>query len=88
MERISATKASRSFSEILNRARYGGESFIIERNGEAVAELRPPRRQSTVADLLTLLDAGPPDSDFERDMRDVIGQRRTMYPRDPWLRSE
>jgi antitoxin (DNA-binding transcriptional repressor) of toxin-antitoxin stability system len=39
---ISATELGRSLSDILNRIRYRGESFNVERNGERVATLGPP----------------------------------------------
>lgn len=85
MNRISATDASRNFSEILNRARYGGESFVVERNGEAVAEIRPAPKRSTVGDLIDFLENTPlPDPDFKRDMEAIIAERKRDYPRDPW----
>lgn len=85
MNRITATEASRNFSEILNRARYGGESFVVERNGEAVAEIRPPTKVSTVADAIDFLRNTPlPDPDFKRDMMEIVAERKRDYPRDPW----
>jgi len=39
--RITATEASRQFSDILNRVRYRGESFVVERSGEVVARIAP-----------------------------------------------
>jgi len=85
MNRITATEASRNFSEILNRARYGGESFVVERNGEPVAEIRPAGKRSTVADAIDFLRNVPlPDPDFKRDMLEIIADRRKDFPRDPW----
>ncbi len=86
MERITATEASRNFSEMLNRVRYGGESFLVERNGEAVAEIRPPARKgSTVADAIDFLKTTTlPDRDFKRDMLEIIAERTRDYPRDHW----
>ena len=46
--RITATELARSLSDVLNRVRYRGESFLVERNGEAVAALRPSGPSSTV----------------------------------------
>src|SRR5688572_31487103 len=43
---ISATRAARSFSELLDRVCYRCESFVIERGGGLVCEMarvRPPR---------------------------------------------
>jgi len=50
---ITATELARNLSDILNRVRYRGESFRVERNGEVVAEIRPGAgvQVSTVADF-------------------------------------
>ena len=39
--KITATDLAKSLSDILNRVRYKGETFIIERNGESIATLGP-----------------------------------------------
>ena len=86
MKRITATEASRSFSRVLDQAEHGGESFIIERNGRPVAELRPAPKRSTVADLAAFLrDVSLPDPDFREDMLEIIGQSARDVARDPWL---
>ncbi len=36
---ISAMKARRNFGEIINRALYGGETFLVERGGEPVVKI-------------------------------------------------
>ncbi len=42
MERtITATEFARTLSDVLNRVRYRGERFVIERNGEPIAALSP-----------------------------------------------
>ena len=38
---LTATEASRSFAAVLERAR-DGESFIVTRNGERMAQIAPP----------------------------------------------
>jgi len=40
-QRITATELARNLSDFLNRVRYRGEHFVIERNGEPVAALGP-----------------------------------------------
>lgn len=86
MKRISATDASRNFSSILNRAKHGGESFLVERNGEPMVEIRPatgPKR--TLREFLEFLRATPlPDPDFARDMREIMKEGRRDVGRDPW----
>ena len=85
MKRITATEASRSFSRVLDEAEHGGESFVIERNGRPVAELRPTSKTSTVADLVAFLrDVGMPDPDFRADMLDIIEHSARDVGRDPW----
>ena len=77
MTRITATEASRSFSDILNRAQYRGESFEVVRAGEVVARLEPVARKSlTVGEFRKLwatrkrLD--PEDAvQFEKDLADI-----------------
>ena len=41
--RVSATEAVRTFSDLLNRIRYRGEEFVVERAGEAVCRMTPDR---------------------------------------------
>ncbi|MGH2352205.1 MAG: type II toxin-antitoxin system Phd/YefM family antitoxin [Chloroflexota bacterium] len=41
--RITTTELSRRLSDVLSRVRYRGESFLIDRNGEAVATIEPAR---------------------------------------------
>jgi antitoxin (DNA-binding transcriptional repressor) of toxin-antitoxin stability system len=46
MKSITATEAARSFSEIMNRVHYRGESFVVERSGKPICEIllaRPPK---------------------------------------------
>jgi len=63
---ISATQAARTFANLLNRIRDGGEAFVIERSGEPICEMspvKPPR--FTGADLFALLRSLPkPDAGF------------------------
>jgi antitoxin (DNA-binding transcriptional repressor) of toxin-antitoxin stability system len=84
---ISATQAARTFSELLNRVRYRGESFVIERGGEAICEMtpaKPPR--VTGGDLLALLRSLPkPDPGFW----DAVGEathQEPVVPESPWER--
>jgi antitoxin (DNA-binding transcriptional repressor) of toxin-antitoxin stability system len=91
MERISATKAARHFSELLNRVAYQGASFQLERGSKPVARLVPAQPPSTltVGELNALFARLPglgEDSEaFERDvktLRDALPE-----PVDPWASS-
>ncbi len=86
--RVSATEAVRTFSDLLNRIRYRGEEFVVERAGEPVCRMTPaasPRRL-TLSELASLLREAPsPDARFASDVRAAVkGQGR--LPRSPWGR--
>jgi prevent-host-death family protein len=84
--RISATEAARGFSALLNRVRYRGEEFIIERGGEPVGRLTPvePPRRTTMADLVRLLRTLPhPDEAYLKEL-ERIRKRQPALPRSPW----
>lgn len=57
MESITATKAARHFSDLLNRVAYRHESLEIRRGGRAVARLVPaePKAGIKLKDLNKLL---------------------------------
>ena len=38
---ITATELSKRLSDVLNRVKYRGERFIVQRNGETVAAIAP-----------------------------------------------
>jgi antitoxin (DNA-binding transcriptional repressor) of toxin-antitoxin stability system len=84
---LSATQAARTFSDLLNRVRYRGEAFVIERGGEPVCEIspvKPPR--FTGADLAALLRSLPkPDAGFWDAVEEATRQE-TGVPRSAWER--
>lgn len=84
---ISATEAARSLSDLLNRVRYRGESFVIERGGEAVCRIvpaGPPR--CTVADLVRVLKSAPrPDADYF-DAVEEVTKNQPKLPKGRWER--
>jgi prevent-host-death family protein len=67
---ITATELARNLSDVLNRARYKGETFIVERNGEPVAKIEPPPPPGiTLRELAALLAELPPlDDKFANDL--------------------
>ena len=79
MQRVTATEASRAFARLLDAAEHRGESFVVERHGRPIAEIRPAARPSTVGDLLRILRAGAPDREFESDMREILADRESEY---------
>jgi prevent-host-death family protein len=85
--RITATELAKSLSDVLNRVRYKGERFLIERNGEPVATLAPAAPLSggiTMRELVALLkDLGSPDEDFADDLEAIqASQPKASIP--PW----
>jgi antitoxin (DNA-binding transcriptional repressor) of toxin-antitoxin stability system len=83
---ISATALARQLGDVLGRLRYRGDSFIIERNGVAIAKLSPMKggRRVTVADALSRWrDAAPPDPDFATALERIGAADRA--PGDPWV---
>jgi len=71
---ISATEAARSFSELINRVRDRGESFVVERGGKPICEIvpaKPPRFSG--ADLAKLLRSLPkPDEDYLTVVEEIV----------------
>lgn len=81
--RITATEASRGFSGLLSRV-SAGETVEIDRHGEVVAVVVPPRRSTRLGqELLDLLKALPrPDRGFGDDVMRL--SEVTLVPTDPW----
>jgi hypothetical protein len=87
LRRLSATEASRNFSDLLNRTLYRGESFIVERAGEPACEIRPAALPHfTVADLAELMrDLPPIDEDYLSTVEDMV-RSQPWIPVSPWER--
>lgn len=85
MTRITATEASRNFADLLNRSRYGGESFVVTRGGEEMVQITPvsPKRSLTMAELFELLDRFPVDTHFADDL-EAIHAQQGFPPENPW----
>lgn len=82
MRTITATEASRKFSELLD-AIERGETVTITRGAHPVAEIRPARAR-TGADLrAALADIAPPDAAFAADIGETVALL-TVEESDPW----
>jgi antitoxin (DNA-binding transcriptional repressor) of toxin-antitoxin stability system len=82
---ISATALARRLGDVLGRIRYRGESFLIERNGVAVARLIPAGtdQHATVAEALRRWrEAAEPDPEFASAL-ELIGAA-DREPGNPW----
>jgi antitoxin (DNA-binding transcriptional repressor) of toxin-antitoxin stability system len=73
--RITATQLARSLSDVLNRVRYQGERFEIQRNGETVATLTPteaPAKGGSLREYLKAIERGPRmDPDFLDELEQI-----------------
>lgn len=84
---ILASEAARGFSELMNRVRYRGEGFIVERGGKPICEIlpaKPPKFSGT--ELANLLRALPkPDEEHLGIVDDLIA-RQTTVAESEWRR--
>jgi prevent-host-death family protein len=72
--KITATELARNLSDILNRVRYRGERFVVERNGEVVAVLEsaPEGKAISWCEFAKFWEDLPkPDSDFWDDVEEA-----------------
>ena len=80
--KISVTEAARNFADCVNRVHYQGVTFILLRNGEAVARLVPEEEKvCTARDWAKLLRENPLSEEEARLwQRDLKRARRTLKP--------
>jgi prevent-host-death family protein len=82
MKTMTATEASRHFSDLLDAVERG-ETISIVRGNHPVAEIGPTRRR-TGADLRSALaDVPPPDDAFGRDIAEAVALLDSEVG-DPW----
>lgn len=81
---ISATELVRHLGDVLARIRYRRESFVIERNGRAVARMEPIEgRAGTIREALDAWLAGAgADPSFGADLARVNAADRPAA--NPW----
>jgi len=84
---ISVTEAARNFADCVNRAHYQNMSFVLLKNGKAVARLVPENEKvCTGRDLAEALDSAPLSAAEARAWhKDLSAARRKLIaPRDKW----
>lgn len=82
MKTMTATEASRNFSDLLD-AIERGETITITRGSQPVAEIGPPHRR-TGTDLRAALEGiEPPDERFVEDINTALALLTTEET-DPW----
>ena len=84
---ITATELAKNLSDVLNRIRYRGERFVVERNGEPVATLAPVRAPTgiTVNELFDLVRRiGLPGEGFAPDLEAIQSEQpKVEFPEWP-----
>ncbi len=83
---ITATELARGLSDVLNRVRYQGEHFVIERNGEPIGAIVPVRstHSATLRDLAHYMDGVPSaGADFADDLEATQASQPRSEPI-PW----
>jgi antitoxin (DNA-binding transcriptional repressor) of toxin-antitoxin stability system len=81
MKQLSATDASRRFSELLDSVERSGESFVVMRHGRAVATIGPTQGGAGKA-LKDALRTNRPDGAWAGELREL---REGLEPvTDPW----
>jgi antitoxin (DNA-binding transcriptional repressor) of toxin-antitoxin stability system len=85
--RISATQTTRQFSELMNRVRYRGESFIVERGGQPICEILPacPARFSG-GELAELIQSLPRPDDEYLNLIEKLAAKQPKVAASKWPR--
>jgi antitoxin (DNA-binding transcriptional repressor) of toxin-antitoxin stability system len=84
---ITVTEAARNFAECINRARYQDVTFVLLKNGAAVAQIVPNKEKvCTGRDLAEILStARLTDRESKAWRRDLQASRKTLKdPKDKW----
>ena len=90
-KRISATRAVRDFSEVLNTIKFKGVHYIIERGGKPIASMKSVDEKiesMTLSELQTLLKKLPRLDEeldaFAADIEDISRNQPLMSTEDLW----
>ena len=90
-KRISATRAVREFSEILNTIKFKGVNYIIERGGKPIASMKPIDEKIdplTLGELKLLLKKLPRLEEeldaFVSDLEEISRNQPLMPAGDLW----
>lgn len=89
-KQVTATKAARQLSELLDQVERYGEEFVVERHGRAVASIRPAGatgRAVTWAEIRDELVRRQPDRGFAAALRDLRRRQPKLPKAAKWERS-
>jgi prevent-host-death family protein len=82
MRTVTATEASRHFSDLLDAVERG-ETITIVRGGQGIAEIGPAQRRTGAGLRAALADISPPDEGFGRTIAETLALVTSEAP-DPW----
>jgi prevent-host-death family protein len=81
---ITVTEAARNFSDCVNRARYQGTTFILQKNGVPVARIvpeEPEKKAQTGKELAAALrEVRLTDEEFAAWRKDLEEARKVLIP--------
>ena len=83
---VTATELARKLGDLLARVRYRHESFVVERNGKAVAKLVPADHlvpPALTSALAAWTGAALVDAGFADDLERVVAA--DTPPKNPWV---
>jgi antitoxin (DNA-binding transcriptional repressor) of toxin-antitoxin stability system len=85
--KITVTEASRNFAECVNRAHYQNVTFVLLKNGEAVAQIVPGKEKvcpgRDLAEALSKTHVGEDEARaWRRDLK--AARKRLKPPADKW----
>ena len=67
MEEITTADARKNMAELVNRAAYGGERFVVTRHGKALAAIVPLNEAGLLGRVRALLEA----KQYEAALREI-----------------
>lgn len=79
MKTMTATEASRHFSDLLDAVERG-ETITIVRGGHPVAEIGPAHRRAGADLRAALPDVPPPDDAFARNIAEAVALLSSEVP--------
>ena len=84
---ITVTEASRNFADCVNRAHYQNQTFVLMKNGKAVARLVPEKEKiCTGKDLAKALEQVKLSAEEAKAWRKDLteGRKILIAPKDKW----
>ncbi len=84
---VTATYAAKNFGSLVDRVREEGATYVVERSGHPVAEIRPAeRRRFTGRDLVALFESAPraPEEYLRAVEEGIAWMNRDQEPVDRW----